>query len=136
MAEREACIVENITNITAHRLRELLQHEKDNRTLRAELGTLRGRLVLRSEGSVMTALVQGKKRPLVDPTVYDLARDWITENYAINADTADAASDCLEDAVWDLAAAVQRELENWLGDAESNGRLRLLRSIEPPRKGA
>lgn len=74
-------------------------------------------------------LVQGKKRPLVDPTVFDLAREWITGNYAINAETADAASDCLDDAIWDLADAVQHEMETWLGDAESSGRLRLLRDV-------
>jgi hypothetical protein len=71
-------------------------------------------------------LAHGKKRPLVDPSVFNLARDWITENYAINADTADAASDCLDDAIWDLADAVQREIENWLNDAEGSERLRLV----------
>ena len=70
-----------------------------------------------------------KKRPLVDPTVYDLARHWITEDYAVNTETADAASDCLEDVVWDLADAIQREIENWLDDAMGSERLRYLRNL-------
>ncbi len=69
-----------------------------------------------------------KIRPLIDQSVYDLAHMWITENYAFNRETADAASDCLEDVVWDLADAIQHEIENWLGEAESSERLRLLRS--------
>lgn len=74
-------------------------------------------------GLMADARPQPKKRPLVDPSVYELARDWIMENYAVNSETADAASDCLEDAIWDLADAIQREIETWLGDAEASGRL-------------
>ncbi len=76
-----------------------------------------------------------KKRPLVDPKIYEIAREWITECYAIDEDTADAASDRLEDAVWDFAAEIQQTMENWLGDAEGAGRLRLLRSYEDPKVG-
>lgn len=75
-------------------------------------------------------LVAGKKRPLVDPQIYALAREWITECYAINAENPDAASDCLEDAIWDFADEIQQTMETWLGDAESTGRLRLLRGRE------
>ena len=69
-----------------------------------------------------------KPRPLVDPSVFALARAWITENYAVDAESADAASDCLDDVIWDLADSVQCELEAWLGAAESTGRIRLLMS--------
>ena len=71
-----------------------------------------------------------KKHPSVDPSIYDLARAWITECYVINADTADAETDCLDDAAWDLADEIQNAIESWLGDAEGSGRLRLLRGPE------
>ena len=71
-----------------------------------------------------------KIRPFVDDGVYALARTWIVENYVIDEGDADAVSDCLEDAVWDFADAIQREMEAWLNDAEGRGRLRLLRGTE------
>ncbi len=66
-----------------------------------------------------------KKRPSVDPKIYDLARAWMSECYALTVDAEDAG-DSIEDAVWDLANALQHEIENWLNDAEGTGRLRIL----------
>lgn len=67
------------------------------------------------------------KRPLVDPNIFALAREWITECHVINTETADSETYCLDDAIWDLASEIQQTMETWLNDAEGSGRLRLLR---------
>ena len=61
-------------------------------------------------------------RPLVDPRVLDLAKLFMSD-YAIRADTADAASDAFADATWDLADSIQQSVEGWLEGEVSNGRL-------------
>lgn len=71
-----------------------------------------------------------KKRPSVDPSVFDLAQTWVTENYALDPDSADAKTDSVDDVVWDLADTVQNQLEAWLDYSVRHGRLRLLRDIE------
>ncbi len=67
-----------------------------------------------------------KKHPLVDPLVYDLAHAWMSECYALTSDAEDAG-DNIDEAAWDLAGEIQNAIEDWLNDAESTGRLRLLR---------
>lgn len=67
-------------------------------------------------------LSHGKKRPLVDPTVFDLAREWITENYVVNAETADAASDSLDDG-WTCRGRKKHEAEITLARLSDHGQI-------------
>lgn len=64
-----------------------------------------------------------KTRPMVDQTSFDLAAHWLSD-YAVVAESADAASDTLEDATWDLADAIQQAIEEWIEDAKEVERIK------------
>ncbi len=58
---------------------------------------------------------QSKYRPLVDPSVFELAEHWM-QDYETIADR--------EDLIWDLAADIQDKIEDFFDWAETQGRVK------------